>query len=554
MKKSKKIVGMATAAILAMCSVAPAMMTTAFAASGGSNSITITQKDEATHIMKAYQVFKGNFSGGVLTNIEWGDGVNSVSLLSALQGDGTIGSHFTSCTTAQDVANVIGGNGSGSSDFANDSANMQIFADIVAANKTSTTSGTVSGNMISELPDGYYLVEDESSPTSVEGNAGARTRYILNVTNGDELTVQSKSSVPSVIKKVKEDDKNVTGSVNSGTYTANEDYNDVADYCIGEDVPFELIGTLPSTYDDYDGYYYQFTDTLADSLDFNNDVTVVVVNSGVETTLTPDTDYTVAETDDGFTVTFNDLKQIATATINKDSVIVVRYTAKLTSDAVIGLNGQENEVFLTYSNNPNVTGTGDTDTDTGKTPVDKVIVFTYELDVTKYADSVAPDNVLQGAGFKLKNEAGKYATVDGDFKITGWVDGVENGTEVTSGADGTLKFVGLDDGTYTLVETTVPATYNKIADKTFTITAGTVNNQDWDGTASTALTDLDIDGEDGDVSEGTVSMDVVNQKGSSLPSTGGIGTTVFYVTGGVLVVGAGILLVTKRRANKYKDE
>ena len=81
-----------------------------------------------------------------------------------------------------------------------------------------------------------------------------------------------------------------------------------------------------------------------------------------------------------------------------------------------------------------------------------------------------------------------------------------------------------------------------------------MNNQDWDGTASTALTDLDIDGEDGDVSEGTVSMDVVNQKGSSLPSTGGIGTTVFYVTGGVLVVGAGILLVTKRRANKYKDE
>ena len=407
------------------------------------------------------------------------------------------------------------------------------------------------------------MVQDASnSPSDVTGanNNGAKTRFILKVAGGGNVTVTAKSSAPSVIKKVKEDDKAVTGAVKVGSYTADAQYNDVADYCIGENVPFELISTMPSTYNDYTSYFYQFTDTLASNFTLNADsIAVKVVNADGETALTATTDYTVGAQDESgkFTITINDTKKIAS--ITKDSTIVVDYTAQLNSGAVIGLDGQENKVDLTYSNNPNYTGDGAStpNEDKGKTPEDKVIVFTYELDVTKYlGDEHTKANAEDGtkAGFKLKNAADKWATVDANMKITGWVDDVTTATEVTTDATGIFKFIGLDDGTYTLRETTTPTGYNTMADLALTIGATTANNQTWTGTANDALTaiKLTMNNTDtaGDVKTGAVSGSIINQKGSSLPSTGGIGTTMFYVGGGVLVAGAGVILITKKRAKK----
>ena len=545
-KRARRAAAFAAAVVMAACAAVP--MGSSFSASAaGNNSITIDgfntteNNDNGTHTYEAYQVFAGQYAGGALGNITWGSGVDGKAIV-------------------DDLANATGDLAA----FKGLDSPKAIAEELAKASDDDAKSGTYADGKITDLEDGYYLVQDASnSPSDVTGanNNGAKTRFILKVAGGGNVTVTAKSSAPSVIKKVKEDDKAVTGAVKVGSYTADAQYNDVADYCIGENVPFELISTMPSTYNDYTSYFYQFTDTLASNFTLNADsIAVKVVNADGETALTATTDYTVGAQDESgkFTITINDTKKIAS--ITKDSTIVVDYTAQLNSGAVIGLDGQENKVDLTYSNNPNYTGDGAStpNEDKGKTPEDKVIVFTYELDVTKYlGDEHTKANAEDGtkAGFKLGNANGtKWATVDENLRITDWVDDVAAATEVTTDATGIFKFIGLDDGTYTLRETTTPTGYNTMADLALTIGATTDNNQTWAGTASDALSaiKLTINNEDtaGDTNTGIVATKITNQKGSSLPSTGGIGTTMFYVGGGVLVAGAGVLLITKKRAKK----
>lgn len=560
-KRARRAAAFAAAVVMAACAAVP--MGSSFSASAaGNNSITIDgfntteNNDNGTHTYEAYQVFAGQYADGALGNIDWGSGVDGDAIVKDLANATGDLAAFKGLDSPKAIAEEL-------AKASDDDAVAKAFAALVGKH-LKATSGTYAGGKIDNLEDGYYLVQDASnSPSDVTGanNNGAKTRFILKVAGGGNVTVTAKSSAPSVIKKVKEDDKPVTGDVKVGSYTADAQYNDVADYCIGENVPFELISTMPSTYNDYTSYFYQFTDTLASNFTLNADsIAVKVVNADGETALIATTDYTVgAQNESGkFTITINDTKKIAS--ITKDSTIVVDYTAQLNSGAVIGLDGQENKVDLTYSNNPNYTGDGAStpNEDKGKTPEDKVIVFTYELDVTKYlGDEKTKADAEDGtkAGFKLGNADGsKWATVDSNLRITGWVDDVTTATEVTTDATGIFKFIGLDDGTYTLRETTTPTGYNTMADLALTIGATTANNQTWAGTASDALTAIKLTMNNnetaGDVDNGTVSGSIINQKGSSLPSTGGIGTTMFYVGGGVLVAGAGVLLITKKRAKK----
>lgn len=558
-KRARRAVAFAAAVVMAACAAVP--MSSSFSASAaGNNTITITAVDGAaiTHNYEAYQVFKGQYAAGSLGNIDWGTGVDGTAILAELQSAAAPLDVFNGAKDAKDVAEKLAAGVT----KADDDTLAVAFAAVVGKHLTAVKSGTYANGEITGLDDGYYLVQDASDSPSGTGetNSGAKTRFILKVAGGGNVNVTAKSSAPSVIKKVKEDDKTVTGAVTVGAYTANAQYNDVADYCIGENVPFELISTMPSTYDDYTSYFYQFTDTLASNFTLNtNSIAVKVVNADGETPLTA-TDYTVSSQDESgkFTITINDTKKITS--IKKDSTIVVDYNATLNDTAEIGLPGQENKVDLTYSNNPNYTGDGAStpEGDKGKTPEDKVIVFTYELDVTKYLgneETKADAEDGTKAGFKLGNADGsKWATVDGNLRITGWVDDVAAATEVTTDATGIFKFIGLDDGKYTLRETTTPTGYNTMADLTLTIGATTANNQVWSGTASDALSAIKLTMNstniDGDVDKGNVEGSIINQKGSSLPSTGGIGTTMFYVGGGVLVAGAGVLLITKKRAKK----
>jgi LPXTG-motif cell wall-anchored protein len=226
--------------------------------------------------------------------------------------------------------------------------------------------------------------------------------------------------------------------------------------------------------------------------------------------------------------------------------------ATLNSNAKIGsAEGNPNEVYLTYSNNPNYTGTGD-NTPTGTTPKDKVIVFTYELDTTKVDGTTKAK--LSGAEFELyKGTDTKSYAIVADGKVTGWTTDETKATALKSDDNGLFKVAGLDDGTYYLKETKAPTGYNLLtAPVTLVIAAATVNSQNWVGTAADALTALTIKVgseaiADGNVSTGTVTATIANNAGSTLPSTGGIGTTLFYVIGILLMSGAAVLLVTKKK-------
>lgn len=565
MKKTRRFASLATAAILAACAVVPATMS---ALPVSAQTVTITQATgnaEADHTYSAYQIFKGTVVDGALTGIDWNkDIVNDGALLTALKGDTQLGKYFANCTSAAEVAAALNAKVAGTEEgtetsvFANNGALTQHFAELVKANlKDNVTASATSAKNgasaeLSITADGYYLIVDDTANLQT----GAYSRYILTTVDADSdttLSIAQKASSPTVVKKVKEntdvDDYTYTDARGSQT---DKDYNDVADYNIGDAVPFKLYGTMPSTIGDYEHYRYIFHDTLGTQFTAPavGDVTVKVDGKNA-------VGATVAIAGNEITVTFADIKD--GNTITASSVVTVEYSAVLNKTAQIGLSGQENAVKLEYSNDSYWDGSG-TPT-TSKTPEDKVIVFTYELDVTKQ-DSVT-DKKLKDAEFNLKNAADKYAKVDENGYVTGWVDTVAEASVLKSDANGLFKVIGLDDGTYTLTETKAPTGYNLLnAPVTLKLDATTANGQNWDVfDATKALTDLTLTVDTGAAQPaktpgegdsfgkyGVVETTVLNTSGSSLPSTGGIGTTIFYVAGGVLVVGAGVLLITKKRA------
>lgn len=621
-KRARRAAAFAAAVVMAACAAIPMGSSfSASAASGGDNAITITATDGAAHSYAAYQIFSGTYAGGVLTDITWGDAVDGTAVLTALHNASSdaksplSGLFPDTVTDAAGVAKVLSSKtGEGEikeSVFGDDSEKAQAFAAVVGG--CLTDSSIKSGNYnstdgkISDLPDGYYLVLDDAAPTNPgeNPNSGAMTRYILRVTAHDDGTpsdikVNAKHSAPSVMKKVLEEDystgndgdtvkfgndKDDTTAGVQNDYQLEKDYNDVADYSIGDTVPFTLYGSLPDTFGDYEHYYYEFSDTLSKGFvaPAVSDIHVYVDGEDVTTKLG---EGAITVTDNGDTgiaidVKITDVKglTLTSATLSKNSIITVKYSAKLDTDAEIGLDGNVNEVKLTYSNNPNKTGNGTTKPDdTGETPVDKVIVFTYEQDFTKKdADS---GKELKDAEFVLSREKGeetqylvatqKVDGVEGTYVVASWTT-EKNKATVLKTTDGTYKVIGLEDGAYTVEETKKPNGYNEPADSTteLTISAETDNGQAWAGEASKALTGLTLtaanDGTNAvsvtlgneqnkaDLSNGIVAADIFNTKGSTLPSTGGIGTTMFYIGGGVLVAGAGVLLITKKRSKKNAE-
>ncbi|MDO4623365.1 MAG: SpaA isopeptide-forming pilin-related protein [Eubacteriales bacterium] len=529
MKKMKKLVCLVLAAVLAL-----AMSVTAFAA-----------EDKTAHTYDAYQVFTGEVKEGKLEGIDWGTGVKSADLLKALQDDATLGADMAGLTTAAEVAAKLNKDNG----YEKDNAKMQKFAAIVAANlaETPTVKG-VKGESLKIETAGYYLIQDEKG--TVEEN-GAYTRYIIEVLAPQDLTPVAKSDVPEMIKKVQENsdlkgkDNAAVGNTDASMekYEIPAKYNDVADYNIGDAVPFQIVGTLPTNYDEFEKYYYEFSDSYdKEQFTFNNDVKVTTKDGAVLTDK-----FTVKENEnkDGFTVVCSNLKAVEGVT--KDSYIIVDYTMTLEKGCNVGAgNGNENKAKLIFSNNPNETGEGTPSK--GETPEDKVVVFTYDIPVEK-VDPVAGKK-LENVEFKLKNEAGKYVTVDADGKVTGWKDTQDEGTALKTKADGTFAVVGLDDGTYTLIETQPLPGYNNIDDITVVVDADTTNTQAWDGTQSSVSTKVDLtaDGKKVETKEGEKAKIVVeNRSGSTLPSTGGVGTKMFYLIGAILVIGAGIVLVSRRR-------
>ena len=519
MKQAKKIASILLALVMVFALAIPAFAATVTVPSDG------ILKD---HTFTAYQVFSGREEGGILSDVQWGNGIDSTTFLAALKADTTYGSLFTDCTDAAAVAKVLGDNNT-------NTALANAVAELAYANKTGSGTALTSGEK--ELADGYYLVVDTTE------NVAAGSAYntaLLQVVGNINITV--KTDAPTVEKKVLEDDK----YKQDGGY--GQGYNDVADYNMGDAVSFHLIGSVPDM-SRYDTYKYIFHDTLSAGLTLNeNSIKVYVASDKAGTDKAEITDWTKAVNEQSFTVSFADLKTVLG--VSQGKYIIVEYTATLNQNAVVGLNGNPNTVYLEYSNKPDQSGSGDNNT--GNTPEDKVIVFTYELDTTK-VDGQDNTKKLEGAEFKLHNADNKWAIVNNDGKVTGWANTEEDGSTLTSDANGLFKVIGLDDGTYYLKETKAPTGYNLLSSEIpVVITATTTNGQNWtDGVASSALTNLAVtaDGTAGTGNAGTgiAGITVANNKGNTLPETGGIGTTIFYVLGSVLVIGAAVLLVTKKR-------
>ena len=509
MKHIKKL-----ASLLLVLVMVFALATTAFAEET-TYSITINNST-AGHTYEAYQIFTGDLATNeagntVLSNIVWGPGVSAA-------GQTALGDAAAKAETLKTEADA------------------KAFAKAVAPYLTTAagSANTVTDGkyVISGLAAGYYLVKDQDG--SLTGDADAYTEYIIKVVS--DTTATPKSSVPTVEKKVK--DTNDSTGVTS-------DWQDSADYDIGDSIPFQLKATLADNVSSYTTYKVVFHDTLSKGLTYNNDAKVYIdgtETNGFTVTATVNADGTTT-----LTVSCDDVKALGAG---NSSVITVEYTAKLNENAVLGSAGNPNEVYLEYSNNPNKSEEGNNET--GETPKDVVIVFTYKTIINKVDSENKP---LTGAAFKLeKLIKGKDGAADT------WTTVKEFTVDETTTS---FTFSGLDDGQYKLTETKTPAGYNTIDPIYFVIeathdvtadapTLKTLNAYltDANGNKQTEMKDgesVNIDLGTVDLTAGSITTTVVNKSGSKLPSTGGIGTTIFYVLGGVLVLAAVVLLVTKKR-------
>lgn len=487
MRHARKLASLLLALIMVF-----ALATTAFAA----GTAAISAPKGSTRTYDVYQIFTGDLHEGVLSNIKWGKNGTGPEGTAV---DQTILAALAAVNSKSDTEKL---------------AVIQTYV-----NFDSTAIGTVSDSKSLTVPTGYYLIKD-NGPV---GNGEDYSLYVVQVVG--PTTISPKVGTTTSDKKVKD--------TNDSAANSTTDWQDSADYDIGDDVPFKLSATIAQDYANYThGYKLTFHDKEEAGLSFNKNSVKVYVDG---TPITTGYEVVTEGLTDGctFEVHFANLKEITS--VHAGSVISVEYTSTLNNQAVIGSTGNKNTSHVTYTNNPNDEQAGEN----GKTPDDVVIVFTYQTIVNKVTKNPNYDPKvegseeyipLKGAGFTLykKNASGIYDVVGSELK----------GKDMT-----TFTWSGLDDGDYKLVETTTPSGYNTIPDIEFTITATHEVSSD-------NPTLISLSGGDkftGVISTGVVSANIENQSGAQLPSTGGIGTTIFYVLGSVLVIGAVVLLVTKKR-------
>ena len=499
------------------------------------------------HCYDAFQIFKGDVSDDntKISHVEWGSSIaHPNEFLAQLTEDLTIGDKFETSFTPQEAAAVI----SQWSDSDNNSiAFARCVCNYVYSDGASTPvlqGGHTNGFKLEEA--GYYLIVDTSSFSSDANNDSyhAYNSFLLKVNKAHyHVQITPKVVKPTVEKKVYDNDDNSTSGDNNG-------WGSSADHAINEEFQFRLIAKLPKSenngraYDYYNKYTVRFNDTLSNGITYDRLDSVVINSDGHTYDITNDSsmyevDDSQLKNDNSFVVSIPDVKTCVKDpefNLNNGATITVTYTAHLNENAAVnGSAENKNSVRLQYSNNPRPDGEywGYTP---NYTPESEVYVYTYQLNNTKYRDEVNENNKLEGAGFRLYSD--EACNAEDEIKLKMNDDGTYSrdfstegkGVEMLSNKDGQFNVKGLDAGTYYLKETTPPAGYSACKVTPVTITANhNGNHVEFD---SSKLFTTIINKKDG---------------GITLPSTGGIGTTIFYVVGGGLMVAAIVLLVTKKR-------
>lgn len=580
MKMIKKLFGSVVALAMAFA------LTTSVSAA----TVTVDSETGKTNLsgrtFTAYQIFKGTKSGDtpneVLADVTWGDAIISAEaqtkLISSLKNNFTDVAAVQSLeetSEAKEVAKALDG-------FTEDQGIKlaKVIYDVLAGNAadkkipnnvTKTVLEPKDGEYFATVEDGYYLIVDESTTGSVNP-------AVLQVVG--DITIKPKTEDVDVVKTVKDGSDGLN----------NEGYGSNADYSIGDTVPFRLAAKVPDM-THYDTYKFEFVDTLSTGLNLNKGSIKVYVATDAEGTnkqeisttgenalATIITEGFTGENAPSFKVTLPNLKNISytsnEVTTNNitGKYIVVEYTAQMNSNAAFR---EENKVKLVYSNNPNTGGDGETQEK-------KVYVFDFTLNGLK-KDGANQNIDLSGAGFIIsrtvttdegenKKVQKQYAAVDSDTKkITGWRDW--NGDtsklpeEIKEGnitsQEGKFTVIGLDAGKYELYEVKAPTGYNTpekpfeleiIADHSnsndvklsYKLGNPTITNET---TEASGTVSMPVDNNNG---SGVVAPTILNNKGTTLPETGGMGTTMIYIVGGILLLGSAILLITKKRIDQAK--
>ena len=516
MKNLRKIFVMALAMIMAL-----SMATTAFAADPGSPTtvkISVVANESGAsvdeHIYNVYQIFTGTVAAN-------GETLSDIA----------IGANITG-KTVDEVMNLIAGKS--------------------AADAATELKGIISGDPVAvlnkgnsheaDVVPGYYLIVDVT--TDLPENE-TKSAFILQVL--EATAIKSKHTEgPDVEKKI--DDKNDSNHSEDAI-----EWHDSADHDIGDKIDFQIKTTIPSAFklfvDNNKDYPYTLHDTEEAGLTFQPDTVVVKIGENI---LTKDVHYSlVYPATDGhtFDIVFDDLTEVPGAAVGAD--VVVTYKSELNQNAILGQQGNVNKVFGEFVNYYEPT-------EPKYTPEDSVIAFTYKVIINKVDKD---GNALSGAVFTLEKFVASTTGTEEYPKGSGIMGNWVAKSTVDTNPDKIFTFRGLDDGYYRLTEDKAPDGYNKIAPIEFYVNA--THNVVWENTDRLTI----LENLSGDVKTGSItftpvadeidaatdselaglSADVVNQAGKLLPETGGIGTTIFYIAGGLLAVAAVVLLVTKKR-------
>lgn len=546
MSMNKNIARLAvTAGLTAALSFGGVMAPVTMAFAEGDNTITITQNaNNGNTKFKAYQIFKADVvdkdGQKVVSNVDWAIGQARTAVLGVLTAESVPG--ITNSSTPQDVADYLSTKITGTTGTTIVKKDDLLNKIALAVEKAVPPTGVAfdAGAAFTATSKGYYLFMTDVASIGAKGNYANKkqtgTSPIFAVVGGDAVTVAEKTDIPTVEKKVRDD-------------KPKSNWADKADSQMGQNVEYQLTGTVAKNVDTFDTYYYQFRDELSAGLTANQASVVVTVDGAKIAADKYAVSYDQENGNNLLTVTFDNLKSSG-ATVTPNSKIVVTYTAKLdptkAQNVVVGGEGNKNTVKLVYSNNPGHDSKGES-------VPDAVRDYTYALKLVK-EDSASEATKLEGVKFTIQATGADEGTGTQFVQQDGSLGSAAH--EFPTDAKGEINVKGLDAGTYTVKETHTLDGYNTLPDFTFTITATGLDQNEGVNTLQVTTSkngsDLVLNPS---FDSGTVTLTVQNKKGSGLPLTGLNGVTFTWIAGGaVLCIGVAHLIRSRKQAEESEQE